>query len=155
MSTARFSVIVQVRVDRGFFFLKPCAKELPVPRAVSSGSGSWWPHGQFGATFKHQAPWQLEIFWFPTRLKILYCNPWLKKKVLYKLLFALILKLYGTIRHTILKKPTGEIKKSRIATGPGTRKWLQTDREGVSYHYHSKLGEVLAGLWRRVSKRKI
>ena len=38
--------------------------------------------------------------------------------------------------------------------GPGTRKWLQTDREGVSYHYHSKLGEVLAGLWRRVSKRK-
>ena len=27
--------------------------------------------------------------------------------------------------------------------GPGTRKWLQTDREGVSYHYHSKLGEVL------------
>ena len=42
------------------------------------------------------------FFWFPTRLKILYCNPKLKK-VLYKLLFALILKLFGTIRHTILK----------------------------------------------------
>ena len=29
--------------------------------------------------------------------------------------------------------------------GPGTRKWYQTDREGISYHYHSKLGEVLDG----------
>ena len=30
--------------------------------------------------------------------------------------------------------------------GPDARKWLKkTDREGISYDYHSKLGEVLAG----------
>ena len=38
--------------------------------------------------------------------------------------------------------------------GPDPRKWHQTDREGISYHYHSKLGEVLAVPWRRVPKRK-
>ena len=53
-----------------------------------------------------------------------------------------------------VKNLTGEIKKSRIAMGPDTRKWHQTDREGISYHYHSKLGEVTAVTWRRVSKRK-
>ena len=39
--------------------------------------------------------------------------------------------------------------------GPGARKWHQTDREGISYHYHSKLGVVLAVSWRRVFKKKI
>jgi hypothetical protein len=38
--------------------------------------------------------------------------------------------------------------------GPGAGKWLQTDREVISYHYHSKLGEVLAVPWRRVFTKK-
>ena len=109
--------------------------------------------GQFFTTFEHQAPWGFEIFWFPTRLKILYCNPQLKK-VRYKLLFALILKLYGTICHTVFKNLSSEIKKSRNPMGPGGWKCHQTDREGISYHYHSKLGEVTVIPWRRVFKKK-
>ena len=57
--------MVQVSISPRFFFLKSCAKGLPLPRPISSGSDSWCPHGQFGATFEHQAPWQFEIFWFP------------------------------------------------------------------------------------------
>ena len=38
--------------------------------------------------------------------------------------------------------------------GHGARKWHQTDREGINYHCHSKLGEVMAIPWRRISKIK-
>ena len=91
--------------------------------------------------------------WFPTRLKILYCNPRLRT-VIYKLLFALILKLYGTICHTILKTWEPHLKFSTYPMGPGVWKWHQTDRDVISYHYHSKLVEVLAIPSRRVFKKK-
>jgi hypothetical protein len=45
-------------------------------------------------------------------LKILCCNPWLKKQVLYELLFAIILKLYGTMHNTILKTRLVKSKKN-------------------------------------------
>ena len=38
--------------------------------------------------------------------------------------------------------------------GPGARKWYQTDREGISYHYHSKMRVVTALPWRKVFKKK-
>ena len=127
----------------------------PVPRPISSGNGSWCPHCQFFTTFEHQAPWGFEIFRFPTRLKILYCNPRLKK-VLYKLIFALILKLYGTIRHTILKtwaaKPKNLEPPWGLVLESGTKLTVRSSATTTTRNWAS--GEVLALPWRRVFKKK-
>jgi hypothetical protein len=75
--------------------------------------------------------------------------------VLYKLFFALVLKLYGTSHRTILKKNvTSEVKKSRNPMGHGARKWYQTNREGISYRYHKKMREVSAIPRRKVFKKE-
>jgi hypothetical protein len=36
----------------------------------------------------------------------------------------------------------------------GARKLYQTDREGISYHYHEKMRVVSAIPWRKVFKKK-
>ena len=106
--------------------------------------------------FRALGPMGFRVFFLSTaRLKILYCNPHLKK-VLYKQLFALILKLHGKIRHTILK--TWVTKSKNLETPWGlvleTWKWYQNDREVISYHYHSKLGEVTVFPYAQGFKKK-